>query len=88
MMADRIVHQPIHKRVVSLKQNKIPLTKLGLGFESAVQAMAYPIQLIGYPHQVRDRSIMLTYCTVCRTGRESRRLSIGRHGSFQCEVRR
>jgi hypothetical protein len=36
-------------------------------------ARAYPIQFIGYHHQVRDtvagRPIMVTYCTVCRTGR-------------------
>ncbi len=73
MMADRMFQQPIHKQVVALKQNKIPLTKLVLGFASAGQATAYPIQLIGYHHQVRDtvggRSIMVTYCTVCRTGR-------------------
>jgi hypothetical protein len=34
---------------------------------------AYPIQYIGYHHQVRDvtgdRPVMVTYCTVCRTGR-------------------
>ena len=37
------------------------------------QARAYPIQLIGYHHQVRDvvagQPVMVTYCTVCRTGR-------------------
>ncbi len=38
-----------------------------------IQARAYPIQLIGYHHQVRDvvagQPVMVTYCTVCRTGR-------------------
>lgn len=37
------------------------------------QARAYPLQLIGHHHQVRDelagRPVMVTYCTVCRTGR-------------------
>ncbi len=37
------------------------------------QARAYPIQYIGYHHQVRDvvagQPVMITYCTVCRTGR-------------------
>ena len=37
------------------------------------QARAYPIQFIGYHHQVRDvvagQPVMVTYCTVCRTGR-------------------
>lgn len=37
------------------------------------EASAYPIQFIGYHHQVRDtvggQPVMVTYCTVCRTGR-------------------
>lgn len=73
MMADQMFLQPIHKRVVPMSENKIPLDKLVLGFESIGQATAYPIQLIGYHHQVRDtvggQPIMVTYCTVCRTGR-------------------
>ena len=73
MMADRMFRQPGNKRVVSLHENKIPLAKLVVGFESMGQATAYPIQLIGYHHQVRDtvgsQPIMVTYCTVCRTGR-------------------
>lgn len=73
MMADHMFRQPTEKRVVSLRENKIPLDKLVVGFESMGQATAYPIQLIGYHHQVRDtvggQPIMVTYCTVCRTGR-------------------
>ena len=73
MMADQMFQQPIHKRVVSMSQNKIPLNKLVVGYEALGQATAYPIQLIGYHHQVRDtvggQPIMVTYCTVCRTGR-------------------
>jgi hypothetical protein len=41
--------------------------------QGRTQARAYPIQLIGYHHQVRDvvagQPVMVTYCTVCRTGR-------------------
>ena len=37
------------------------------------EAKAYPIEIIGYHHQVRDtiggEPVMITYCTVCRTGR-------------------
>jgi Protein of unknown function (DUF3179) len=36
-------------------------------------AKAYPIEIIGYHHQVQDSAggtpVMVTYCTVCRTGR-------------------
>lgn len=43
------------------------------GAESRSEARAYPVNLIGYHHQVRDTvagvPILVTYCTVCRTGR-------------------
>lgn len=73
MMADRMFLQPTTKRMVSMSQNKIPTEKLVLGVFENGEARAYPIQLIGYHHQVRDsvggKPIMVTYCTVCRTGR-------------------
>jgi hypothetical protein len=73
MMADRMFLQPTTKRMVPMSQNKIPTNKLVLGVMEKGEARAYPIQLIGYHHQVRDtiggKPIMVTYCTVCRTGR-------------------
>ncbi|TAE24148.1 MAG: DUF3179 domain-containing protein [Cytophagales bacterium] len=73
MMADRMFLQPTTKRMVPMSQNKIPTEKLVLGVVQNGEARAYPIQLIGYHHQVRDsvggKPVMVTYCTVCRTGR-------------------
>ncbi len=73
MMADQMFRQPTTKRLVNLAQNKIPTNKLVVGVIENGEARAYPIQLIGYHHQVRDtvggRPVMITYCTVCRTGR-------------------
>jgi hypothetical protein len=47
--------------------------KLIIGVALNGQAKAYPIQYLGYHHQVVDsidnQQIMVTYCTVCRTGR-------------------
>ena len=87
MMADQMFRQPIDKQVVPMSQNKIPLNKLVIGFESLGQATAYPIQLIGYHHQVRDtvggQPIMVTYCTVCRTGRVFSPLVRGQADEFR-----
>lgn len=87
MMADHMFLQPTTKRVVPMSQNKIPLDKLVLGFEALGQATAYPIQLIGYHHQVRDtvggQLIMVTYCTVCRTGRVFTPLVQGQADEFR-----
>ncbi len=73
MMADQMFRQPTTKRMVRMAQNKIPANKLVLGVVENGEARAYPIQLIGYHHQVRDtvggKPVMITYCTVCRTGR-------------------
>ncbi|WP_375445324.1 DUF3179 domain-containing (seleno)protein [uncultured Fibrella sp.] len=73
MMADHMFLQPVTKRLVPMSQNKIPSNKLVLGILENGEARAYPLQLIGYHHQVRDtvggKPILVTYCTVCRTGR-------------------
>ena len=51
------------------------------------EARAYPIQLIGYHHQVRDTvgntPLMVTYCTVCRTGRVYSPLVNGKPETFR-----
>jgi len=71
--ADKMFYQPGHKAFAQAADNKIPLNKLVIGFTSGGEARAYPIQIIGYHHQVRDTvgnlPVMVTYCTVCRTGR-------------------
>jgi len=71
--ADKIFHQPKTKSFANASENKVDLNKLVIGVVSNHEAKAYPIQLIGYHHQVRDTvgntPIMVTYCTVCRTGR-------------------
>lgn len=73
LTADHIFYQPKTKVLVSNKDNKIAKDKLVLGVVHNGQAKAYPIQLIGYHHQVIDTvggtPMMITYCTVCRTGR-------------------
>jgi hypothetical protein len=47
--------------------------KLVIGVAVNQLAKAYPVEIIGYHHQVRDtlggQELMVTYCTVCRSGR-------------------
>ena len=73
MEADKMFYQPTKVVTTSLSKNKIPNNKLVIGVVIDSIARAYPIQLIGYHHQVVDtingKPIMVTYCTVCRTGR-------------------
>ncbi|QEC68646.1 DUF3179 domain-containing protein [Panacibacter ginsenosidivorans] len=71
--ADKMFYQPQSKIFASGATNKIADNKLVIGVAINGEAKAYPIQLIGYHHQVRDTigntPVMITYCTVCRTGR-------------------
>ncbi len=73
LLADKMFYQPENKILVSAAENKVPDRALVLGVYINEQAKAYPIEIIGYHHQVRDtvggEPIMVTYCTVCRTGR-------------------
>ncbi|MEY2705273.1 MAG: hypothetical protein RL407_1335 [Bacteroidota bacterium] len=73
MAADAMFSPPKQLLLEEAKSNKIPLDRLVIGVVIGGEAKAYPIYLIGYHHQVRDqvggKEIMVTYCTVCRTGR-------------------
>ncbi len=73
MEADKMFYQPTKTDLFDVTKNKIPTNKLVIGVTMNGVSKAYPIQLIGYHHQVRDTinqtPIMVTYCTVCRTGR-------------------
>lgn len=72
-VASKMFYQPEHKVLVTAAQNKIDKDQLVLGVMIGNESKAYPIEIIGYHHQVRDtiggQPIMVTYCTVCRTGR-------------------
>ncbi|MBC7897721.1 MAG: DUF3179 domain-containing protein, partial [Cytophagaceae bacterium] len=73
MAADHMFLQPRTLRMVSSAENTVALDRLVVGVEVNGEARAYPLQYIGYHHQVRDTigggPIMVSYCTVCRTGR-------------------
>ncbi len=72
-LADKMFIQPTNKILATAADNKIDNTKLVIGVAINGQAKAYPVEIIGYHHQVTDsiggEPVMVTYCTVCRTGR-------------------
>jgi hypothetical protein len=85
--ADKMFYQPSTVRFADSADNKIAANKLVIGVVVNNEAKAYPIQLIGYHHQVRDTfgstPVMITYCTVCRTGRVFSPLVGGRPEKFR-----
>ncbi len=73
MAADTMFYQPKTLLLKNAVSNRVDKERLVIGVEENGEAKAYPIQYIGYHHQVQDqlngRPIIVTYCTVCRTGR-------------------
>ncbi|HNU89520.1 MAG TPA: DUF3179 domain-containing (seleno)protein [Ferruginibacter sp.] len=72
-LADKMFIQPQHKILATAATNTIDSNKLIIGVALGAEAKAYPIEIIGYHHQVLDtvggEPVMITYCSVCRTGR-------------------
>ncbi|MEP6952246.1 MAG: DUF3179 domain-containing (seleno)protein [Ginsengibacter sp.] len=85
--ADKMFYQPKQKLFVAAANDTTNKNKLVIGVSLNGEAKAYPIQLIGYHHQVRDTigntPVMITYCTVCRTGRAFSPYVNGKMESFR-----
>jgi hypothetical protein len=87
MAADAMFLQPRVVRMEPAARNTVARDRLVVGIEVDGEARAYPLQFIGYHHQVRDtvagRPVLVSYCTVCRTGRVFSPVVDGRAESFR-----
>ncbi len=72
-LADKMFYPPTNKWLTRASISKIDTNQLVIGSVINGEAKAYPVQIIGYHHQVADtiggEPVLVTYCTVCRTGR-------------------
>jgi hypothetical protein len=73
MTAERIFREPESLVFKGRADNFLNDSTVVIAVAHAGEAKGYPIRFIVYHHQVRDtiggRPIMVTYCSVCRTGR-------------------
>lgn len=73
MSADAMFQEPSSLSFAGAAANSVDGDALVLGVAQGNEAKAYPIRYLAYHHQVRDtlggRPIMVTYCSVCRSGR-------------------
>jgi len=87
MAADHMFYQPKKVLMVNAAANKVDTNRLVIGIVNNGEAKAYPIRFLGYHHQVQDTiggmPIMVTYCTVCRTGRVYQPLVNGKPEQFR-----
>lgn len=87
MTADKMFLQPENLIMKSQSENTVPGSRLIIGVENNGEAKAYPIEYLTYHHQVKDSiggtPMIITYCSVCRTGRVYEPKVNGQHETFQ-----
>ena len=87
MAADHMFKPPTVVTMLPAASNKVPGDRLVVGIDVDGMARAYPLMFIGYHHQVRDtvggRDVLVSYCTVCRTGRVFSPMVEGRAEQFR-----
>jgi hypothetical protein len=73
MAADHMFRQPGNPVFRPRSGNQVDEDAIVIGVEHHGEARAYPIRFLVYHHQVQDtvggNPIIVTYCSVCRTGR-------------------
>ena len=73
MTAENIFQQPASLIFSAREGNAVDEESLVLSVEWNGETKAYPLRFLVYHHQVEDmiggKSILVTYCSVCRTGR-------------------
>jgi Protein of unknown function (DUF3179) len=87
MAADAMFKQPSQLQYVTADKSKVDSNRLVIGVVINGEAKAYPIQFLGYHHQVQDvvggKAVLVTYCTVCRTGRVFEPIVNGKKETFR-----
>jgi len=87
MAADHMFYQPKNLLMANAEANKVDTGRLVIGVTLNGESKAYPIRFLGFHHQVQDtlagKPIMVTYCTVCRTGRVYEPIVNGKYEKFR-----
>lgn len=87
MAADAMFKQPKLLLLADARSNKVDPDRLVIGVVINGRAKAYPIQFLGYHHHIQDtlggKQLLVTYCTVCRTGRVYEPIVNGKKESFR-----
>jgi hypothetical protein len=87
MAADHMFKQPKQLLLSTADKNKVDTNRLVIGVSNNGETKAYPIQFLGYHHHIQDtvggEPIMVTYCTVCRTGRVFQPVVNGKKEKFR-----
>ncbi len=87
MTADHMFKAPAGPAYLARAENAVDESAVVVGVEYNGEAKAYPVRFLVYHHQVRDtvggRRVLVTYCSVCRTGRVYEPVVNGRPERFR-----
>lgn len=85
--AERMFEEPQTVRFATATTNQVPDSLLVIGVVHDGTAKAYPVNYLGYHHKVQDSvgtlPVLVTYCTMCRTGRVYNPIVAGKHQAFR-----
>jgi hypothetical protein len=85
--AQQMFKEPDIINMADAKHNKVPFNYVVLGIVQNGIAKAYPIIYLGYHHKVQDnvgtQPVLITYCTMCRTGRVYSPVINGKRQTFR-----
>lgn len=87
MTADSIFKEPEHLTFLPKATNALNDSSIVVSVENNGQVKAYPLRFVIYHHQVKDtvggKPMLITYCSVCRTGRVFEPLVKGQPEKFR-----
>lgn len=85
--AEKMFEEPQDVLFANAITNKVPLSDIVIGVVHNGVAKAYPVIYLGYHHKVQDNvnglPVVVTYCTMCRTGRVYNPVIDGKRESFR-----
>jgi hypothetical protein len=85
--AETMFEEPQTIRFANAIHNKVPENFVIIGVVNNGVAKAYPLVYLGYHHKVQDNvgnePVLVTYCTMCRTGRVYSPIINGRRQTFR-----
>ncbi|HTD40175.1 MAG TPA: DUF3179 domain-containing (seleno)protein, partial [Mucilaginibacter sp.] len=71
--ASAMFEEPLDVKFANAIDNKVPESNIVIGVVSNGIAKAYPLVYLGYHHKIQDSvgklPVLVTYCTMCRSGR-------------------
>jgi len=85
--AESMFEEPQTVRFADAIKNKVPESFVIIGVVNNGVAKAYPLIYLGYHHKVQDNvgnePVLVTYCTMCRTGRVYSPVINGKRQNFR-----